>query len=237
MNVFAGGTLLQHVEGHAGPAYGTGPALTHPLRVVPGTKLARILFPSNVGGGVVTVNSYHHQAVRQADLAPGFVACGLSPSRGGRAGRGVRGPDGAVPRWASRATPSARTPRRASSSGCSRSSSTPAGDPPAAAEVASLAERSALLVVRRSRSVSGLRLEHPAFPLANAWPVGTGGVPGGDRIVRWLARRSKPARSAAGTLRSIGRRFGWHAGSFRWTAFGADWNAGQSTGGPRSREP
>ena len=83
MNVFAGGTLLQHVEGHAGPAYGTGPALTHPLRVVPGTKLARILFPSNVGGGVVTVNSYHHQAVRKQDLAPGFVACGLSPSAAG----------------------------------------------------------------------------------------------------------------------------------------------------------
>ncbi|HEU0244863.1 MAG TPA: gamma-glutamyl-gamma-aminobutyrate hydrolase family protein [Candidatus Limnocylindrales bacterium] len=83
MNVFAGGTLLQHVEGHAGPSYGSGPALTHPLRVVPGTRLARILFPANVGGGVVTVNSYHHQAVRPSDLAPGLVACGLSPSPAG----------------------------------------------------------------------------------------------------------------------------------------------------------
>jgi putative glutamine amidotransferase len=83
MNVFAGGTLLQHVEGHAGPAYGSGAALTHPMRVLPGTKLARILFPSNVGGGVLTVNSYHHQGVRVSDLAPGFVACGLSPSAAG----------------------------------------------------------------------------------------------------------------------------------------------------------
>jgi gamma-glutamyl-gamma-aminobutyrate hydrolase PuuD len=29
------------------------------------------------------VNSYHHQAVRKSDLAPGFVACGLSPSAAG----------------------------------------------------------------------------------------------------------------------------------------------------------
>jgi putative glutamine amidotransferase len=83
MNVFAGGRLLQHVDGHAGPAFGGGPALTHPLRVVPGTKLARILFPTNVGGGVLAVNSSHHQAVRPSDLAPGLVACGLSPSAAG----------------------------------------------------------------------------------------------------------------------------------------------------------
>jgi putative glutamine amidotransferase len=83
MNVFAGGRLLQHVEGHAGPAYGSGAPLTHPMRVVPGTRLARILFPTNVGGGVVQVNSYHHQAVRPADLAPSFAACGLSPSAAG----------------------------------------------------------------------------------------------------------------------------------------------------------
>jgi len=83
MNVFAGGTLLQHLEGHAGASYGAGPALTHPLRVVAGTKLARILFPANVGGGVLTVNSYHHQAVRPSGLAPGLVACGLSPSAAG----------------------------------------------------------------------------------------------------------------------------------------------------------
>ena len=83
MNVFAGGRLLQHVEGHAGPAYGSGAPLTHPLRVVPGTRLARILFPSNVGGGVVQVNSSHHQAVRASDLAPRFAVSGVSPSPAG----------------------------------------------------------------------------------------------------------------------------------------------------------
>lgn len=83
MNVFAGGRLLQHVDRHAGPAWPNGSPVTHPLRVVPGTRLARILFPANVGGGVLTVNSYHHQAVRREELAPGFVPAALSPSPAG----------------------------------------------------------------------------------------------------------------------------------------------------------
>ena len=80
MNVFGGGTLVQHVPGHAGAAWGHGPALTHPLRLVPGTRLARILSPSGVGGSVLTVNSYHHQAVRAADLSPRYVPAAWSPS-------------------------------------------------------------------------------------------------------------------------------------------------------------
>jgi putative glutamine amidotransferase len=73
INVFSGGTLIQHVDGHAGPGYGHGPAREHPLRVVPGTRLARILFPTNIRGGVLPVNTYHHQAIRPADLAPGYI--------------------------------------------------------------------------------------------------------------------------------------------------------------------
>jgi putative glutamine amidotransferase len=83
MNAFAGGKLLQHVEGHAGATWGQGPALTHPLRMVPGTRLTRILYPTNVGGGVLTVNSYHHQGVRRADLAPRYAAAAFSPSPAG----------------------------------------------------------------------------------------------------------------------------------------------------------
>jgi len=83
MNVFEGGSLVQHVDGHAGPPLGEGPALTHPMRILPGTRLARILSPTNVGGGVVQVNSYHHQAVLAAGLAPGFVAAGISASVAG----------------------------------------------------------------------------------------------------------------------------------------------------------
>ncbi len=83
MNAFAGGKLIQHVEGHAGAGWGHGPAVTHPLRMVPGTRLTRILYPTNVGGGVLTVNSYHHQGVGRADLAPRFAAAGFSPSPAG----------------------------------------------------------------------------------------------------------------------------------------------------------
>ena len=80
MNVFSGGTLVQHLDGHSGPGWGHGPAHTHPLRLVPGSRLARILAPSNIGGGVLTVNSYHHQAVLPANLAPGFMPAAWSAS-------------------------------------------------------------------------------------------------------------------------------------------------------------
>jgi putative glutamine amidotransferase len=83
MNVFAGGRVVQDVPGHAGAGWERGPARTHPLRLVPGTRLARILSPTNIGGGVVTVNSYHHQAVRPADLARRFIASAHAPSPAG----------------------------------------------------------------------------------------------------------------------------------------------------------
>jgi putative glutamine amidotransferase len=83
MNAFGGGKVLQHLDGHIGASWGHGPALTHQLRLVPGTRLARILAPANIGGGVLTVNSYHHQGVRAGDLAPGFVASAWSPSPAG----------------------------------------------------------------------------------------------------------------------------------------------------------
>jgi putative glutamine amidotransferase len=83
INVFSGGTLLQHVAGHEDGAYEQGPAKVHPLRLVPGTRVARILVPRNVRGAVITVNSYHHQAVRAADLAPGLAAAGWSSSPAG----------------------------------------------------------------------------------------------------------------------------------------------------------
>ena len=89
INVFAGGGLLQDVGGHLGPAWSKGPALTHPLRIVPGTRLARILFPRNVGGGVVEVNSYHHQGVLKSDLAPGLIANAWANSKAGELVEGI----------------------------------------------------------------------------------------------------------------------------------------------------
>lgn len=83
LNVFLGGRLVQDVGGHIGNSYGKGPAMTHPVRVAAGTRLARILFPTNVGGGRLEVNSYHHQGVRATDLAPGLVANAFAPSPAG----------------------------------------------------------------------------------------------------------------------------------------------------------
>lgn len=94
INAFSGGTLLQHVDGHEGPSWGTGPAKIHPLRVAPGTRLARILFPTNAGGGVLRVNSYHHQAVRPTDLAPGLVANAWASSPAGDLIEGLEAADG-----------------------------------------------------------------------------------------------------------------------------------------------
>ena len=94
INVFSGGTLVQHVDAHAGPGWGVGPAATHPLRLAPGSRLARILFPTNARGGVVTVNSYHHQGVRAADLAPGLVANAFASSEAGDLVEGLEAADG-----------------------------------------------------------------------------------------------------------------------------------------------
>ena len=77
MNVFAGGTLVQHVDGHAGPGWGQGSALAHPLRLVPGSRLARILNPVNAGGG---------GAQREQLPPPG--GAGIGPG-GGVRGRGL----------------------------------------------------------------------------------------------------------------------------------------------------
>ncbi len=94
INAFSGGRLLQDVDGHAGPSWGHGPAKTHPLRVAPGTRLARILFPTNVRGGVIEVNSYHHQAVRASDLAPDLVASAWASSPAGDLVEGLEAADG-----------------------------------------------------------------------------------------------------------------------------------------------
>jgi len=90
INVFSGGSLLQHVEGHAGPAWGSGPALTHPIRLVSGTRLATLLGP----GPEIEVNAYHHQGIRADDLAPDLVAAAWADSPAGPLVEGVEATDG-----------------------------------------------------------------------------------------------------------------------------------------------
>ena len=81
INVFSGGTLLQHVDGHAGPGWGHGPAATHPIRLDGASLLGRLLADAcspgadaSRGDRSIVVNTYHHQAVRASDLAPGLRA-------------------------------------------------------------------------------------------------------------------------------------------------------------------
>ena len=90
INVFSGGSLLQHVDGHAGPAWGSGPALTHPIRLVSGTRLATLLGPAPE----IEVNAYHHQGVRAADLAPDLTAAAWADSTAGPLVEGAEAGDG-----------------------------------------------------------------------------------------------------------------------------------------------
>jgi putative glutamine amidotransferase len=81
INVFGGGTLLQDVGGHLGPGWGTGPARIHPLRLGVGSLLADAIAPEGVDE--LPVNTYHHQGIRAADLAPGLVATAWADSEAG----------------------------------------------------------------------------------------------------------------------------------------------------------
>src|SRR5712691_6420820 len=57
LNVALGGSLIQHLDDHRQP--GDRTALTQPLRVEPGSRLARIF-----GSTRLEANTMHHQAVR-----------------------------------------------------------------------------------------------------------------------------------------------------------------------------
>jgi putative glutamine amidotransferase len=68
LNVAFGGTLYQDLASERpGPVSHSDEAATHAIRVAAGSLLARTL-----GAGAASVNSRHHQAIR--DLAPGLKA-------------------------------------------------------------------------------------------------------------------------------------------------------------------
>jgi putative glutamine amidotransferase len=87
INVFSGGTLLQHVEGHHGAGWGLGPPVTHPIRLVGGTRLASLLGPAEE----LEVNAYHHQGIRKTDLAPSLRASAWADSSAGPLVEGLEG--------------------------------------------------------------------------------------------------------------------------------------------------
>lgn len=64
VNVALGGSLVQHIGGHA---EANGPIAPHLVTPAPGSLLA-----DASGPGAHQVNSYHHQAVTEATLAPGL---------------------------------------------------------------------------------------------------------------------------------------------------------------------
>jgi putative glutamine amidotransferase len=68
INVFAGGSLVQHLDGHESAAYPSPAVNRHPLELAGGSRLAMILGES----GDLDVNSYHHQAITADRLAPGL---------------------------------------------------------------------------------------------------------------------------------------------------------------------
>jgi putative glutamine amidotransferase len=74
VNVAMGGTLYQDLPSERpGPVDHNPPTArndrSHPVRILPGSRAAAAL-----GRDRVSVNSFHHQAVR--DLAPGLLASG-----------------------------------------------------------------------------------------------------------------------------------------------------------------
>ncbi|HTI29718.1 MAG TPA: gamma-glutamyl-gamma-aminobutyrate hydrolase family protein [Methylomirabilota bacterium] len=68
INVFAGGSLVQHLDGHESTAYPSPAVTRHRLGLADGSRLAEILGDASD----LEVNSYHHQAITADRLAPGL---------------------------------------------------------------------------------------------------------------------------------------------------------------------
>ena len=75
LNVTMGGTLIQHIDGHTASVDGDGEeALYHRIFITPGSKLAAVVG----SGGIVRVNSWHHQGVGEAQKSPRLLASAYS---------------------------------------------------------------------------------------------------------------------------------------------------------------
>ena len=94
INVFAGGSLVQHLDGHESTAYPSPEVTRHQLELSEGTRLASIL--GDAGG--LEVNSYHHQAITADRLAPGLRISAVADHA--EAGQLVEGIESSDPeRW------------------------------------------------------------------------------------------------------------------------------------------
>lgn len=64
LNVAAGGSMIQHFDGHRSPKDATA---YHEVHIAPASRLRQI-----VGADVLTVNTFHHQGIDHASIAPIF---------------------------------------------------------------------------------------------------------------------------------------------------------------------
>ena len=94
INVFSGGSLVQHLDGHESAPYPSPAGTRHRLDLADGSRLATILGESND----LVVNSYHHQAITADRLAPGLRISAVADHDA--AGQLVEGVESADPdRW------------------------------------------------------------------------------------------------------------------------------------------
>jgi putative glutamine amidotransferase len=94
INVFAGGSLVQHLDGHESAAYPSPAVTRHRLELAGGSRLATILGDSDE----LEVNSYHHQAITADRLAPGLRISAVADHAG--SGELVEGVESTDPhRW------------------------------------------------------------------------------------------------------------------------------------------
>jgi len=94
INVFAGGSLVQHLDGHESTPYPSPEVTRHRLELSVGTRLASILGESSE----LEVNSYHHQAITADRLAPGLRISAVAEHA--EAGQLVEGVESSDPeRW------------------------------------------------------------------------------------------------------------------------------------------
>lgn len=78
LNVAMGGGLVQHLASTQHHQGSVGDPRAHLVRVAADSALARIFAGEPTEDLIVGVNSYHHQGVDQAKLAPGLVVTGQS---------------------------------------------------------------------------------------------------------------------------------------------------------------
>lgn len=88
INVFSGGTLVQHVDGHLADG---GPVVRHPIEIDSESRLGRL------AGRSLEVNSYHHQAATSEGLGDGLRASATAAHDGLELVEALEGTD--ADRW------------------------------------------------------------------------------------------------------------------------------------------